>query len=117
MPSRLELDERVKPPLQTSPGAKPFEKRLLGSENCLIGRFGHREQQIVLVVEVVIQLASRRTGPCSDLVQAGSERPSFGHDIGCRSYDPPPSPTAPLSCRLLSHAPILLDLTVQFRTA
>ena len=117
MPSLLELDECVKPPLQTHPSANPFEKGLLGSENCLIRRFGHCEQQIVLVVEVVIQLATRRAGPCSDLVQAGSERPSFGHDISCRSHDPSPSPAAPLSCRLLSHAPILLDLTVQFGTA
>ncbi len=114
MASLLELDKRVHPPLQTHPGAKTFEKRLLRSENYLIRRFGYSEQQIILVVEVVIQLAARRAGPRSDLVQARSERPSFGNDIGCRSHNPTAGPAAPLGCRLLSHGLILLDLTVQF---
>ena len=71
----LEGDEGVGPAHQSVPGAEAGEQVLLAVEHDVVGGLGHRFEQVVLVVEVVVELAARRRRPGADLVQARPPMP------------------------------------------
>ena len=86
-PFFLEGDERIGPSDQSVPGVEVVEEIPLAVEHAVVGGLGDSEQEIVLVVEVVVELAPRRRGPGADLVQARPERPLLGNHLGRRAHD------------------------------
>ena len=80
----LEGHEGVGPADHAVPGAEAGEEFLLSAEHDVVGGLGDGFEQVVLVVEVVVELAARRRRPGPDVVQAGRGRPFLGDDLaGC----------------------------------
>jgi hypothetical protein len=115
-PLLLQGNKRVGPLDQSIPGVEAVKEVALAVENDAVGGFGDRQQKVVLIVEVVVELATRGRGPGTNLVQARPERPLLGDHLGRRGHDALTGKASPVGAWLRSHCPPVsrqLDLTVQ----
>ena len=101
----LEGHECVGPSNQSVPGVEVGEEVALAVENGVVGGIGDGQQQVVLVIEVVVELAARGRRPGADLIQARPERPLLGHHLGCRGHDACAGLASPVGARHRSHGP------------
>jgi hypothetical protein len=83
----LEGNERISPPDESIPSVDVIKKIPLALKHYVVGDLGNSQQEVVLVIEVVVDLAARGRGSCADLVQTGTESPFLGHHLGCRRHD------------------------------
>jgi hypothetical protein len=114
-PLDLMLNHCVKPTVDTSPGVQVVEEHTLPVEDCVGGDVDDRVDEVIAVFEVMIELATARTGAFPDIIEAHAGDALLSDQLGCRLHNPF-ARRAALRCRgFVGHVRVIsaLDLTVQ----
>jgi len=102
-PFHLQRDEGVSPSNQSDPSSEFGKKNALPVEHRVASGLGDGPQEIALVIEVVVDLTSRRGRSSADLVKARPESPFLCDNRSGRCHDTFSAQASPVGGRQHSH--------------
>jgi len=109
---RVLLDQPVEPTPEVGEAVDLVELRALAVDGLTDAPGDHRSHQVLLVGEVVVQLALAGAGSLEDLVEPDAPGPSLGHQRGRGVDDALAAAASTLGERFIDHHLMVADWTI-----